>query len=353
VVPVNCLDAPLYLWQRERTIDNKGMAAKNTILGVGVLVSGAVGAWMLGEVLPWPNPLLIAVVIGVLLSNTVGVPEYAEQGVGTHEVWLRGGIVLMGASVSLGALLGGGPAVLVLVSAVVVITVVLFELLARKTFRIDERLGSLLAAGTGICGVSAVAAVAGSIGADEETIAYAAGTVLLFDAVTLAMYPLVGSVIAIPDQVFGVWAGVSMFSTGPVVAAGFAHSELAGQWATVTKLARNALIGLVVLVYAAYYARQGPEATAGITTLLREFPKFVLGFFVLAFVASAGVLSAGQVTTLESAYNWLFLIAFVGLGTELRRSVFARAGLRPIAAVFLTWSVVASVTLLLTWLLFG
>jgi uncharacterized integral membrane protein (TIGR00698 family) len=337
------------VWSRPKN----EMAVKNTILGVGVLVSGAVGAWMLGKVLPWPNPLLIAVVIGVFVSNTVGVPEYLEQGIETHDIWLRGGIVLMGASVSLGALIEGGPVVLALVSTVVVITVVLFEIVARKTFRIDERLGSLLAAGTGICGVSAVAAVAGSIGADEEAIAYAAGTVLLFDAVTLALYPLVGSVIAIPDQVFGVWAGVSMFSTGPVVAAGFAYSEVAGQWATVTKLARNSLIGLVVLIYAAYYARQGPETTAEITTLLREFPQFVFGFFFFAFLASAGVLSTGQVTTLENAYNWLFLIAFVGLGTELQRSVFAKAGFKPIAAVFLTWSAVASMTLLSTWLLFG
>lgn len=329
------------------------MAAKNTVLGVGVLVAGAVGAWLLGEVLPWPHPLLIAVVIGVLFSNTVGVPASVERGVGTHDVWLRGGIVFMGASVSLGALLEGGPVVLALVSTVVVMTVVLFELVGRHTFSIDERLSSLLAAGTSICGVSAVAAVAGSIDADEETIAYAAGTILLFDAVTLAVYPLVGAVIAMPDQVFGVWAGVSMFSTGPVVAAGFVHSEAAGHWATVTKLARNSLIGLVVLIYATYYARQGSGAHAELTSLLREFPTFVVGFFILAVLASAGVLSAGQVTTLENASNWLFLIAFVGLGTELQRSVFAKAGFRPIAAVLLTWSAVASGTLLSTWLLFG
>lgn len=329
------------------------MGAKNTILGVGVLVSGAICAWLLGEVLPWPNPLLIAVVIGVLFSNTVGVPKYVEQGVETHENWLRGGIVLMGASVSLGALIKGGPVVLALVSTVVVITMVLFEIVGRYTFSIDNRLSSLLAAGTSICGVSAVAAVAGSIGADEETIAYAAGTILLFDAVTLAIYPLVGSVIAIPDQVFGVWAGVSMFSTGPVVAAGFVHSEVAGQWATVTKLIRNSLIGLVVLIYATYYARKGPSANAEITTLLQEFPNFVFGFFIMAFVASTGVLSAGQVTTIENASNWLFLIAFVGLGAELQRSVFAKVGFRPIAAVFLTWSAVASGTLSSTWLLFG
>jgi uncharacterized integral membrane protein (TIGR00698 family) len=322
-------------------------------MGIAVLALGAGGAWAFGEVLPWPDPLLVAVVIGVLLGNVVGIPPWLEPGIETHGIWLGAGIVLMGASVSLGALLEVGPVVLALVVAVVVLTVLLLETVARNAFGIRERLGSLLAAGTGICGVSAIAAVAGSIDADEETIAYAAGTILLFDAVTLALYPALGSALAVPDRVFGVWAGVSMFSTGPVVAAGFAYSDVAGQWATVTKLGRNALIGLVVLVYATYYARRGTDAASGVTTLWSEFPKFVLGFLVLAAAASAGLLSAGQIRTLENAYGWLFLLAFVGLGTELRRSVFADAGLKPVAVVLLTWAVVASVALPAIWMLLG
>ncbi|MGQ4556261.1 putative sulfate exporter family transporter [Halobellus sp. GM3] len=329
------------------------ITARNTAFGVGLLVLGAILARAVGEALPWPDPLLVAVVIGVLFGNVVGVPERLEPGVRTHGVWLGAGIVLMGASVSLGSLLAGGAVVLAFVVAVAAFTIVFLEVIARNALGICERLGSLLAAGTSICGVSAVAAVAGSIDADEGTIAYAAGTVLLFDAVTLALYPAVGSALAIPDRVFGVWAGVSMFSTGPVVAAGFAHSEIAGQWATVTKLGRNALIGLVVLAYAAYYAGRGTDSNPGVRALWAEFPKFVLGFLALAVAASVGVFSAGQVTALEHAYNWLFLIAFVGLGTELQRSVFAESGLKPIAAVFLTWSVVASVTLPAIWLVLG
>jgi len=273
------------------------MAAQTTA-GVGVLLIGAVGAWALGEILPWPDPLIIAVVIGAVLGNVVGVPAWLEPGVRTHGVWLGAGIVLLGASVSLGALLDAGPVVLAVVVAVVILAVVIVETIARQVFGIHERLGSLLAAGTGICGVSTIAAVAGSIDADEETVAYAAGTVLLFDAVTFALYPAVGAALAVPGQVFGVWAGVSMFSTGPVVAAGFAHSAVAGQWATVTKLARNALIGLVVLAYALYYTRKGADASASAATLWTEFPKFLLGFLALAIAGSAGLLSPGQVMAL-------------------------------------------------------
>jgi hypothetical protein len=188
-------------------------------------------------------------------------------------IWLGAGIVLMGASVSVEAIVVGGPTILALVLGVVAGTTVFVELVARNVFDLRERLGSLLATGTGICGVSAVVAVARSIDADEESIAHAAGTVLLFDAVTLVAYPAIGTLLSVPDRVFGVWAGLSMFSTGPIVAAGFAYSETAGQWATITKLARNALIGAVVLACATYYARRGASADAGFRALWSEFPQ--------------------------------------------------------------------------------
>lgn len=340
------------------------MRLRGTVFGTSLLVLGAVCAWALGKLLPWPNPLLIAVLIGVLLGNVVGIPTQLNVGVKTHGIWLGAGIILLGASVEAGKLIEGGPRVVGLIAAVVVVTVVLVEAVAQSVFGVGKQLSSLLAAGTGICGVSAVTAVAGSIDADEEAIAYAAGTVLLFDAATLMVYPPIGAVLSIPDQVFGVWAGLSMFSTGPVVAAGLAHSDVAGQWATVTKLGRNALIGLVALGYVAYYARQGATGTdtatdepvgraSVVTTLREEFPKPVLGFLILAAAASAGLLSDGQITCLGRLCDWLFLVAFVGLGTELRRSVFSEAGATPIAVVLIAWCIIATVTLPVTWVLFG
>lgn len=327
--------------------------ATTIIAGVSVLVVGALGAWLSGFIVPWLDRLLLAVGLGALGGNIFGVPQWLEPGIRTHKVWLGAGIVLMGVSVSLGSLVSGGAVVLTLVVGVVCVTVLLAEGLARNVFGIGERLGSLLAVGAGICGVSAVVAVAGSISADDEMIAYAAGTVLLFDAVTLGVYSAIGSLLVIPEQVFGIWAGVSMFSTGPAVAAGFSHSEVAGQWATVTKLARNALIGGVVLVYASYYARRVSDTETSLKMVWTEFPKFVFGFLGLAVGVSLGLLTADQVTALENTYDWLFLLAFVGLGTELRVDVFADAGMKPILVILVTWSVIASITLCGSWLLFG
>jgi len=161
---------------------------------------------------------------GFVATNTVGVPDRLEPGIATHKLWLGGGIVLMGASISLETVLEVGGPVLLLVVGVTTTTLLTVELLARNVFGLADRLGSLLAAGASICGVSAVVAVAGAVRAPEEQTAYAAATVLLFDAITIVVYPIVGDLLNLSGTVFGAWAGVSMFSTGPVVAVGFAHS---------------------------------------------------------------------------------------------------------------------------------
>ncbi|ADD06110.1 UPF0324 family protein [Natrialba magadii ATCC 43099] len=336
------------------------MALSRRLFGIAALCLGALVARFFSGTIGG-NHLLLAIALGFLLANTVGVPSRLEPGIATHKLWLGAGIVLMGASISVDAIREAGGFVLLAIGLVVVTTVVLVEALSRFVFGLTDRLGSLLAAGSGICGVSAVVAVAGAIRAREEYVAYAAATVLLFDALTIVVYPLVGDLLGLSGQVFGIWAGLSMFSTGPVVAVGFAHSELAGQWATITKLARNALIGVVVLAYASYYAREQTPAAgtadgtpspfgslrSTLGTLWAEFPKFVLGFLALAALSTLGVFSADQQASIENAYNWLFLLAFVGLGTEIRIGQLRQTGLTPAVVVLLALLVVSSLSLLL------
>ena len=296
--------------------------------------------------------LLVAVALGATLANGYGVPGRFEPGIDTHKLWLATGIVLMGASLRLGTLSDAGGPVLAVIGIVTALTILVVEGLSRSV-GLADRLGSLLAVGAGICGVSAVVAVAGAVRAREDQIAYAAATVLLFDAATIVVYPVVGELLGLSDAVFGTWAGVSMFSTGPVVAVGFARSELAGQWATIAKLSRNALIGLLVVVYATYYSRGGTAGEAGsLRTLWAEFPKFVPGFVALAAVASTGVLSPEHLTAIEHGYNWLFLVAFVGLGTEIRLDDLREAGPRPVAVVLVALFVASGLSLALLAVLF-
>jgi len=324
---------------------------KRLLPGVGVLCIGAILARAIASV-TGVTALLVAIALGALLVNGPGVPDRLRPGLATHNIWLGAGIVLMGASLTLETVREAGIVVVVVVVTVAGLTVGVVELLSRGVFGLDKKLGSLLAAGAGICGVSAVVAVGGSIRAREDQIAYAAATVLLFDAVTLVVYPIAGELLGLSDVVFGVWAGVSMFSTGPVVAVGFAYSEVAGQWATLTKLTRNALIGFVVLAYAAYYTRAETEGGLSVRTLWDEFPTFVLGFLAFSIVGSLGILSPAQLTTIDTAYSWLFSVAFVGLGTEIDLHELRQTGVEPIGVVLISLAIGSLLSLAVLTMLF-
>lgn len=329
--------------------------------GIGVLILGAILARALAPLFPGVNDLFVAVIAGVLLTNVVGLPEWITRGVRTHKIWLGGGIVLMGSSLKIAAVLESGVVVLLTVISITGFALFYVELLSRKVFGITDQLPSLLAAGTSICGISAIAAVAGSIDAQEEEIAYAAATVLLFDAVTLVVYPFVSQLLGLSAKVFGIWAGVSMFSTGPVVAVGFTHSDVAGQWATITKLTRNVFIGLVAVGYAIYYARKRVEkagentngSSVGWQALWDRFPKFILGFLLLVAIASLGLISSQDQQSIENAYGWMFLIAFVGLGTDIEAQKIRCAGIQPILAVLIAFTTISLVSLGALAALFG
>lgn len=316
--------------------------------GLGVLIGLGLLARGIAAMIPLGSHLVVVIVLGVLVANTVGVPDWAEYGVGTHDLWLEVGIVLMGVTIALERIVDAGLRVLLVVGAAVCVTILTVEVLSRELFDIPEKIGSLLAAGSSICGVSAIAAVAGSIKPDQQQIAYAAATVLLFDAVTLVVYPVVGHVLGLSDAVFGIWAGTTMFSTGPVTAAGFAYSRTAGEWAVLVKLTRNTLIGVVAVGYALYYSRRGATgATVDHTWryLWESFPKFVIGFVALMILGSAGVLSDPQIETLDNASSWLFLVAFAGLGLSIDVGELRESGTRPVAVVSVSLIVVSSLTL--------
>lgn len=313
--------------------------------GLALLLGLGLVARLLGAVFPL-NHLVVAILLGAAVGNTIGIPGLTRAGVGTHKLWLKTGIVVTGASVALDRVVAAGPRVLLLVGGIVAATILLVEALARVAFRIEGETASLLAAGSGICGVSAVVAVAESIDADEAAVAYAATTILLFDALTLIAYPAVATGLGLPDRVFGVWAGLTMFSTGPVAAAGFAVSKTAGEWAVLVKLTRNAAIGVVAVAYAAIYARHrggGPNADRGtLAQLWAPFPKFVVGFVAVVAVANLGLLDAGNIDSLANAADWLFLVAFAGLGLEIRVSELRETGFRPVLVVLVALLTVAT-----------
>lgn len=316
-----------------------------TLPGVALLAAFALVAASLSTMVPGVGALVLAVALGAGVANTVGTPEWAEAGVDKHKLLLEAGIVLLGARLALDEVVASGPRILALVLVTVCAGVVAVELLGRTVFGLPRRTSSLLAAGSSICGVSAVVAVAGAIDADGEEITYAAATVLLFDAVTLVTFPVLGGALGLTSKQFGVWAGLSMFSTGPVAAAGFAHSVAAGEWATLTKVTRNALIGLVAVGYSLRYARRESDSSMSLGRVWESFPKFLVGFLFVVVLANSALLSAPVVASVERASEWLFALAFVGLGFDIRLARMRSAGATPVLVVCCYLLLVAAATL--------
>ncbi|VTT87293.1 hypothetical protein DM2_627 [Halorubrum sp. DM2] len=326
-------------------------AVRAYLPGLALLAGGALVATLVADGVPGLQPLVVAVALGVGVGNTVGTPEIAEPGVGVDKLFLETGIVLLGAAVAVEEFLAAGPTVLGLVVAFVAGGLLFAEVVARGLFRIGSPTSSLLAAGASVCGVSAVVAIGRVLDARGAAITFAAATVLLFDAVTLVAFPLAGEWLGLSSRQFGVWAGVSMFSTGPVAAAGFAYSPEAGQWATVTKLARNSLLGGVAVAYSlAYTARSAAEP--GVRRLWAEFPKFLLGFLAVAAAANSGLLSPAALASIGRVSDALFALAFVGLGLSIRVDDMRAVGAAPVGAVLVHLLVVSALALAaVRWLL--
>lgn len=317
---------------------------RTLVPGLAVLVTVAAISRVTVGPIPGVSPLIVAIGIGALVANVSGVPDWARPGLERHKLLLETGIVLLGARLTLGELIDTGPTVLLLAVVVVALGILYVEALASRVFAVSQQTGSLLAAGTSVCGVSAVLAVAGSIDVDEVDVTYAVATILLFDALTLVIFPPLAPLLGLTGKQFGVWAGLSLFSTGPVAAVGFAVSESAGRWATVTKLVRNAFIGLVAIGYAARYAAATAD-TVDVRQIWGRFPKFLLGFLGVALLANLVGLSPTTIQSLDTTGDWLFTLAFAGLGFDINLGRLRETGIRPVALVLVHLVTVSVLTL--------
>jgi len=290
--------------------------------------------------------VLWAIVVGLLISNTVGVSAWFKPGVATYEFWLKTGIVLLGARFLLGDVLKLGSVSLVLVLVELGLSIAFMTLLGR-IFKLSPKLTSLLAVGSSICGVSAIIATKGAIDADDEDASFAIAAILALGALALFTFPPIGHALGMSDHMYGLWAGTGVDNTAEAVAAGALYSDAAAKIAVLAKTTRNAMIGFVVLAYALYWAaREGRQAVGNKAAFLwQKFPKFVLGFLLISSLASLSVFNKDQITSLANLSRWAFLLTFAGVGLRINFKEMKKQGLRPFIVGALGEIVIAAITL--------
>jgi uncharacterized integral membrane protein (TIGR00698 family) len=224
------------------------------LIAVGVLGKYAQIWWnTLAKHHHWTVPdieyVLWAIVIGLLITNTVGLHRIFGAGVLTYQFWLKVGIVALGSRFVLGdiARLGATSLVQILVDMAVAGTIIL---VVARAFGLSGKLGSLLAIGTSICGVSAIVAAKGAIRARNADVSYAIAAILALGAVGLFVLPPLGHLIGLSSYEFGLWAGLAVDNTAETTATGYLFSEHAGKIAVLVKSTGNALMRFVALGFA-------------------------------------------------------------------------------------------------------
>ena len=307
--------------------------------------------------------VLWAILFGILISNTIGVPRIFRAGVATYEFWLKAGIILLGARFILGDILKLGGISLLLVFIAFAFSLTFMTWLGR-TFNLGPQLTTLLAVGSSVCGVSAIIATQGVIDADEEDSSTAIAAILALGALSLFTFPLIGHALHMSDRAYGLWAGLAVDNTAEATAAGALYSDTAGKFAVLAKTCRNALIGFVVLAYAIQWTRKGLASRAATTQiqnkaafLWNKFPKFVLGFLFISLLATLGSstnptiaalgFNKSQLTALGNLSRWAFLLTFAGVGLRTNLKDLFKQGARPFIVGAVGEVAIAAITLLL------
>ncbi len=327
-----------------------GIALLAIIGWLGKLTEQGVAAYGKTHRLHLPNLeyVLWAILYGLLIANTVGIPRVCRLGVATYEFWLKLGIVFLGVRFLLGDVLKLGGISLGFVALELGLSILLMSLLGRW-MGLSPKLTSLLAIGSSICGVSAIIAAKGAIEADDEDVSYAIGAILALGAFSLFAFPAIGHALGMSDHAFGLWAGLAVDNTAEATAAGALYSDTAARFAVLAKTTRNATIGFVVLAYALYWARKSQKALTQSRSafLWSKFPKFVLGFLLISLAATLGLFTKGQITDIANLSRWAFLLTFAGVGLQTNLRELRKQGFKPLVVGAIGEVAIAALTLVL------
>jgi uncharacterized integral membrane protein (TIGR00698 family) len=286
------------------------------------------------------SAMILAILLGMAFHNLVGTPGWAQAGaVFSVRRILRLAIVLLGLQLTVQQLAQVGMTGLFIVVATLTVSF-LFTRWLGGVLGVEEKLSTLIAAGTAVCGASAVVAVDGVTHAPDEDVAYAVACVTVFGGIAMFLYPALGP--ALPPHVYGLWTGASIHEIAQVVAAGFQRGPEAGHAATIAKLARVSLLAPLVLVLG--FRRRRDTAAAGGPLPL---PGFLLAFVATVLLNSVVVVPAAIKADIAMMTTFLLALslAAMGLGTDIAK--LRAKGLRPLALGAAAWLFIAGFSLLL------
>jgi uncharacterized integral membrane protein (TIGR00698 family) len=363
-----------------------GTGQNQPIWGVLAAVGVTLVALWLAKLNCWPftvlmagrathpvEPVMIAIILGMIIGNAWHLPKALQPGLKfSVKKVLPLAIILLGARLHFGDLMKVGLTGLGLAALETVVALALLWILARW-MRLPNKLGALLGVGTAICGGTAIVAVAPAIEAEEKDVAFSVATVTLLGLAGMFALPFLGHLLNLSSKQFGMWAGLAIHQTPQVIAAGYAYwprntdySPVAGDTATIVKLARVCLLAPVVFVLGLMYARRKVARTgdgARKINYLRLFPTFILGFVGMALLKTCGLIpevsvrnaafltsgvhSLSLAAAADQVSRFCIVVSMAGMGLETKFAAMRQTGLKPFVASLIAVIIVAVMVLTL------
>lgn len=322
-----------------------GFALTLVIAAVAKLIEGILPIHLIGA-------SVIALFIGMLVNHFWKPGQIFSGGLKfTSKSILKFAIILLGASLNISIVLEVGKMSLC-VMVFTLLTCFGIGHFVGKALKINWKLSNLISAGTGICGGSAIAAIAPVVDADDSDIAYAMSATFLFDMAMIVLFPIVGQAMGLSDMAYGLWAGTAVNDTSSVVAAGYAFSEAAGDFATMVKLTRTLSIIPTVIAFALINthlkrreAGANGEQVKAKFSLNKIIPWFILGFLALAVINSFGVIPASVGSGMKNVSKFLMVAALAAIGLNTSFKDMKKSGFAPMLHGFIISALVVVVAI--------
>lgn len=277
--------------------------------------------------------VLWALLIGLFISNVIGVPQWLRSSIKT-ELFIKIGLVLLGSEILFGTLLAAGALAFPEITLGLFIVWYFCYYLAVK-LGLSKSFAAIMATATSVCGVSAAIAAGGAVKGDPKEVSYTVSLVLLFSIPLTIIMPFIARFVVMPDVVTGAWIGGTIDTTPAVVAAGLLYSDKAMKVASIVKMSQNVLIGIAAFILAVYWTlrvgRNMDEKPRALEIWYR-FPKFILGFIVASAISSFLLIpSLGGsakiiINQAKIIRSWFFAMAFICIGLNTNFKDFVKIG---------------------------
>ncbi len=293
------------------------------------------------------NYVLLAIIFGMVIRNTVGVPSLLEPGLKYSTILTKTGIVIMGTKYTLASLVKVGTVSMVFITVTLFATVALTFWL-RKRYEMTDSLAGCLASGFSVCGVSATVATGPAVKAKGQEITYTIATVLLFGLLALFTFPALGNLFGLTENQFGAWVGVGIINSAQVLAAGMAYGEQAGLMAGIYNMGRVVLLPFVVLYVVMLVLKNDSKASGEINKsqfVMDKFPVFIVAFLIAVLANTAGMFSKEEIKMANTFMTWSFTLGFASIGLTTKFSDMKAAGKDGIVLGFIVGIVKAAFAL--------